>query len=171
MSYILKTLTTGEKLVVLKRQHWFFWIKPILWSVILTGGPLFYFMSMDHPTSLKDIFKSTLFLLGFIVLPIFLVYFIQYRSKEYAVTNKRVIVKSGVIRIDTDELRNERLENIQIKQSVLGWLFNYGNLEFKGTGGTEVVFHFISDLLNTKKNIEVALFTHPVSVAWRPQKG
>ncbi len=168
MSYIKKTLTSGEKLVVLKRRHWFFWIKPSLWSVVLLVGFYLYFSSYNQ--KIWETALSLLVITGIVILPLWLWDYIKYRSKEYAVTTKRVIVKTGVIRIDTDELRNERIENIQINLSLLGRLFGYGDLEFKGTGGTEVVFLFIADPVGTKKTIEAVIFARPIkTVGWQAQ--
>ena len=169
MFYIKKTLTTDEKLVTLKRQHWFFWFKPFLWSSILFLGFYAYVSAYTPPEGLLEILKFLLWIIGLIVLPIWLIYLVKYYALENAVTTKRVIVKMGFIRIDTDELRNERIENIQIKQSLLGRLFSYGDLEFKGTGGTEVVFRFIADPVDTKKIIESVIFEKPS--VWRPRIG
>ena len=183
MPYIKKTLTAGERLIILKRRHSFFWLKPFLWSVVLAVafyGFIFAFELVSPPKGLWEFLKVVV-IYSFIQAPVFFIwpiwlclwlsYWFKYRSKEYAVTTKRVIVKMGFIRIDTDELRNERIENIQIKQSLLGRLFSYGDLEFKGTGGTEVVFLFIADPVDTKKAIESVIFEKTTTPVWRPQIG
>ena len=79
-------------------------------------------------------------------------------STENVATNKRVIFKIGFIRSDTDELRNENIENIQIKQSIIGRILGYGDLEFRGTGGSPVVFKTIPDPISVKKEIEHVIY-------------
>ena len=170
MSYIKKTLTSGEKLIILKRRHWFFWIKPSLWSVGLMVAFYVYTSAYAPPQGIWETTQFILIITGLVLLPLWLWNWMKYRSKEYAVTTKRVIVKKGIIRVDTDELRNERIENIQIKLSLLGRLFGYGDLEFKGTGGTEVVFFFIADPVGAKKTIEAVIFARPlVTRRWQAQ--
>ena len=169
MSYIKKTLTTNERLVILKRRHKLFWFKPVLWSGVLSTVLCYGYIFFYKPFGFWETAKALCVIIGLVLLPIWLVYMIKYYALENAVTTKRVIVKMGFIRIDTDELRNEQIENIQIKQSLLGRLFRYGNLEFKGMGGTEVVFLFIADPVDTKKAIESIIFKNPSH--WRPQIG
>ena len=169
MPYINKTLTSNEKLILLKRRHWFFWLKPFLWSMVLFIGSCFYIYTYLAPKGFLENIKILFILISLIFLPIYLIYLVKYYALENAVTTKRVIVKMGFVRIDTDELRNERIENIQIKQSLLGRLFSYGDLEFKGTGGTEVVFRFIANPVDTKKAIESVIFEK--TSVWRPKRG
>ena len=73
-------------------------------------------------------------------------------------TNKRVVFKTGFIKTYTNELMNEKLENIQIKQSLLGKLLGYGDLKFIGAGGSPVVFKDINNPILVKKQIEDFLF-------------
>lgn len=128
-SYINKTLVEGEKVILFTRMHWMFWFWP---AVSLFVPPL-----------------------GLIVL--FFAFFV-YLSTENAVTNKRIILKKGFIRTNTDELRNEKIENIQIKQSIIGRIFQYGNLEFRGIGGSPVIFKKIPDPISFKKEVEKIIY-------------
>ena len=156
MPYIEKTLIEDEKIIVFKRSHWFFWLSPSKVILVLIKLIALFFM-------IKALFtEGANIMLPLVVYCVcsfgLLCYFIQYISTENAVTNKRVIFKTGFIKTDTDELRKERIENIQIKQSLLGKIFRYGDLEFKGTGGSPVVFRLIEDPISVKKEIETVLF-------------
>jgi len=80
-------------------------------------------------------------LIGLILLPLFglgLIFFvsaaIQYFTTELAITNKRVIAKFGLIRRDTIEMNIAKIESIQIDQSLLGRLFNFGTIVISGAG-------------------------------------
>jgi uncharacterized membrane protein YdbT with pleckstrin-like domain len=55
-------------------------------------------------------------------------------TTELAVTDRRVIYKRGFIRRDTVEMNMDKVEAVEVQQSVLGRLFNYGTLNVKGTG-------------------------------------
>jgi uncharacterized membrane protein YdbT with pleckstrin-like domain len=60
--------------------------------------------------------------------------FIDRRTTELAVTDRRVIVKTGLIRCDTIEINAGKIESVDIQQPVLGRLLNYGTVTVRGTG-------------------------------------
>jgi len=79
--------------------------------------------------------------LGIVLLPayglglIFLVTaYVKYRTTELAITNKRVIVKTGFIRRSTIEININKVESLQVDQGVLGRMFNFGTLIISGAG-------------------------------------
>ena len=53
---------------------------------------------------------------------------------EIAVTDRRVIYKKGLIRRQTNEMNMDKVESVQIDQSVLGRLLDYGDVTILGTG-------------------------------------
>ena len=71
-----------------------------------------------------------------------------------AVTNKRVICCSGAFRIHTEELKNAKVESVEIKQSLLGNLFGYGDIWFSGTGTSKVVFRGVENPRQLKSQFE-----------------
>jgi uncharacterized membrane protein YdbT with pleckstrin-like domain len=84
-------------------------------------------------------------LLGILLIPIvigivmLIALSIKLRSTELAVTNRRVIAKFGVFRRKTFELNVDRIEAIQIDQSAMGRLFNYGTLRIAGAGNFDPI--------------------------------
>lgn len=70
--------------------------------------------------------------------------FLRWRSSEFAVTNRRVLVKVGLVSIHSVELLLPQVEAIGVDQSVVGRLFGYGTLRIAGTGGTVEVFPRVS---------------------------
>jgi uncharacterized membrane protein YdbT with pleckstrin-like domain len=91
-----------------------------------------------------------LIILGFLLLPVgvglvfWLVAYIRYKTTELAVTNKRVIAKFGFISRHTVELNINKVESIQVIQSVLGRIFNFGSLIIAGTGSQQAPIPGIS---------------------------
>jgi len=55
-------------------------------------------------------------------------------TTEIAITNKRIILKKGFIRRDTIEMSVEKVESVDVKQSLLGRLLDYGDIVVRGTG-------------------------------------
>ena len=166
MSYIEKTLTDNEKIIAFRRSHWIslFW-PVVLFTFFISISSFLLYLFRNLPADFVDFYegiKITIFIiialfLIFIVTTIF-TYLIKYISTEYVITNKRIIFKTGFIWTNTDELRNSQLENIQIKQSIMGRILLYGDLEFRGTGGSPVIFRTISHPITFKKKIENHLY-------------
>lgn len=99
-----------------------------------------------------------LLVLGVLLLPVFglgLVLFavawIRYATTELAVTNKRVIAKTGLIRRQTIEMFLAKVESVQVDQSILGRIFNYGTVLISGTGVHSAPFKSIADPLLLRK--------------------
>jgi len=61
---------------------------------------------------------------------------IARRSTELVITNKRLIAKFGIISADSIEIRFDRIESVRVNQSLMGRVFNYGNIVVTGTGAT-----------------------------------
>jgi uncharacterized membrane protein YdbT with pleckstrin-like domain len=68
-----------------------------------------------------------------------------YLSSEFAVTSKRVLGKTGLIRLKTTDIVLAKVEAIRIQQSVLGRICNFGDVLVSGTGGTEEVLSYIPE--------------------------
>jgi len=84
-----------------------------------------------------------LLLFGLLLLPAFglglilwAVAYIRLKSTEIAVTTKRLIVKYGFIRRTTIEIALNRVESIQVDQSILGRMLDFGTLVVSGTGSS-----------------------------------
>ncbi len=82
--------------------------------------------------------------------------FVVYVTTELAVTDKRVIAKTGLVQRRTIEMFLEKVESVQVDQSVLGRIFNYGSVTISGTGTHNAPFHNISDPLLFRKNFMAA---------------
>lgn len=74
-----------------------------------------------------------------------IVAYIRYKSTELAFTNKRVIAKFGFISRQTVELNIAKVESIQVDQSMLGRIFNFGTLIISGAGNPQAPIPGISD--------------------------
>ena len=76
---------------------------------------------------------------------------------ENGLTSNRVIFKSGIIGRDTEEMRLSKIETVEIKQGIIGRIFGFGNVIITGTGTSSVVFRYVSNPINVKKEIESQL--------------
>ena len=76
---------------------------------------------------------------------------IDYWTSEFAVTNKRVIMKMGWVSRRVLELSLHKIESVNVDQSLLGRLVGYGTITVIGTGGTRETFHRIAHPLAFRK--------------------
>jgi uncharacterized membrane protein YdbT with pleckstrin-like domain len=78
-------------------------------------------------------------------LTLFILPIIQLYTDEYVITNRRVIIKKGLIARYTLEMNLQKIETVNVDQSILGRILNYGCITIVGTGGTREHFHDIKD--------------------------
>ncbi|HOD62280.1 MAG TPA: PH domain-containing protein [Bacilli bacterium] len=75
-------------------------------------------------------------------------------TDEFAITNKRVIIKTGLISRRTIELNLSKIESVNVDQSILGRILGYGSLQIVGTGGTKEIFPNINKPLTFRKKFQ-----------------
>lgn len=80
-----------------------------------------------------------------------LVLWLIIRSTELAVTNKRILVKTGFISRNTIELNLSRVESIQVHQSFWGRLFDYGSVIVSGAGDAQAPLDKIYDPISFRR--------------------
>jgi uncharacterized membrane protein YdbT with pleckstrin-like domain len=144
MGYIEKNLMNGEIIVYRTHLHWIIFLWPLVSFVIA----IFLFcLNVQAATA-----AGTLFLL--IVIIFGLNSFITYKTSEFGVTNRRVIVKIGFIRRNSIEVMLNKVEGIQVDQGITGRIFNYGSITVTGTGGTRESYHRIHAPLEFRKKVQ-----------------
>ena len=81
---------------------------------------------------------------------------LSYLSKVLIVTNNRVIIRSGIIIRRSAEMVMDKIEMVNVVQSILGKILGYGTLTVTGTGGTEERFSSLNKPYRTRSIIEQA---------------
>ena len=81
---------------------------------------------------------------------------IRIWTTEIAVTNRRIIYKRGWIARATDEINLNRIEEVNLRQSVAGRLLGYGKVICQGTGVGEIELPTIDDPLRFRKELQEA---------------
>jgi uncharacterized membrane protein YdbT with pleckstrin-like domain len=79
---------------------------------------------------------------------------IKRATDEFVITNKRVIVKTGLISRKTLEMNLSKIESVNVDQSVFGRIFGYGTIGIIGTGGTREVFSMIANPMEFRKRFQ-----------------
>ena len=92
------------------------------------------------------IFISFRALFSLFILPI-----LDKWTDEFAITNKRIIVKTGLIQRHTLEMNLSKIESVNVDQSIMGRIFGYGTITIIGTGGTRESFPNIQRPMEFRK--------------------
>jgi uncharacterized membrane protein YdbT with pleckstrin-like domain len=72
-------------------------------------------------------------------------------SSEFVITNKRIIIKTGIISRKTFEMNLSKIESVNVDQSFMGRILGYGSMSIIGTGGTRESFHNILKPIEFRK--------------------
>ena len=75
-------------------------------------------------------------------------------SDEFAITNKRVIIKTGIISRETLEMNLSKIETVNVDQSITGRIFGFGSITIVGTGGTREIFTDIRKPIEFRKKFQ-----------------
>ncbi|MGA2396865.1 MAG: PH domain-containing protein [Steroidobacteraceae bacterium] len=95
--------------------------------------------------------------LGLIGIVLLVPPWIRSISSEFAVTNKRVLVKVGLVRRHSLELLLQKVEGIGVDQGILARILGYGTITVSGTGGTREAFRMIADPLEFRRQVQASL--------------
>ncbi len=99
-----------------------------------------------------------LILFGILLIPIvvglflLLAAWIQYRTTEFAVTDRRIIAKTGLVSRKTVEMFLDKVESINVDQGMVGRILDYGTVTIRGTGATSETFSNISAPLTLRRH-------------------
>jgi uncharacterized membrane protein YdbT with pleckstrin-like domain len=141
VSYIDDNLLPDEHVVYRAALHWIIFARAVL--VLVAGIVLVFVPGLAQ-------FGLVVLLVGALLL---VPPWVAYRTTELGVTNKRVIVKTGLVRRRTLELLLRQVEAISVDQSLLGRVFGFGSITLTGTGGVREVFHRVRDPLELRRRI------------------
>lgn len=145
MSYTKKTLTENEKIEVIAHIHWIKFIKAdflVLCLLLLTIGLQSLIMDL-----------ITIVVILFLVLKVY----IDLWTVEMIVTNMRVVSKEGIFTVITQELKNKKIESVEIRQSFWGNILGYADIHFSGTGTSDVWFKCVAHPYQIKKKVEAII--------------
>ena len=79
---------------------------------------------------------------------------VTYQFSSLTVKKKQIILRSGLLVRKTMDIPLSKVESIDIRQSIIGTIFQYGSLEITGTGGTKQFMNYLSHPLTCRRYIE-----------------
>lgn len=129
MRYIERVLQPGETIIHASKIHWIIYIPGV---VVVLAAVASFVAAPGHP---KLLFWLALFAacveLGFCML--FVAWF-KLWTTEIDVSDRRIVYKRGLIWQLAVEMNMDKVESVDVDQSVLERLFDYGDITIRGTG-------------------------------------
>ena len=146
MSYIQNNLQTGEEIKYKADIHWYIFVYP---AILLSLGAFF----SSAQTGFIYYIGLLLLLLGLLQL---IKRVLLKIGAEYVVTNKKVILKSGILSRDALELILSKCEGLRINQSIMGRILGFGSIVVT-TGGATNIFKFIANPMRFRNEINAQI--------------
>jgi uncharacterized membrane protein YdbT with pleckstrin-like domain len=140
-SYVRSNLIAGEEVVYETGLHPIVYLPP---AAMIFGGIALGFIVNPSIGAV---------VLGFGVLSLVGAWIRQWAS-EFAVTNRRVIVKVGFISRRTIEINMSKVESVEVNQDIFARMLGYGTIVVIGTGGTKEPFSLIDDPLAFRRAVQ-----------------
>jgi uncharacterized membrane protein YdbT with pleckstrin-like domain len=143
--YIDEILQPGEKVLYSTNLHWIFYWRAIgawilalvllvLWRATVTESIGLLCLSASAVVALAALYWTVT------------AWFHRWTT-ETDVTNLRVIHKSGFIQRRTFEISLDKVESVDVTQSIMGRILNYGDVTILGVGeGKETIATIASPL-------------------------
>jgi uncharacterized membrane protein YdbT with pleckstrin-like domain len=135
MSYVKSVLQPGENIRFVTDIHWMVYLPGVLllivaiavyivqWSLGVTGAAATFLHWL-----------AGILFIGAAVL-LFIGWFKRWTT-EVAVTDKRIIYKRGFISRYTIEMHLDKVESVDVDQSILGRILGYGDIIIRGVGAS-----------------------------------
>lgn len=146
MSYIDSNLLPDEKIVFRTRIHWLLFFWPVLFVVVVLC-PAAWFLAGGSWSSYAWAPLGA----GLLIL---LPPFIKRQSSDFAVTNRRIMMKEGVFHTRSTEVLLNKVEAVAVDQSLPGRIFGYGDIVVTGSGGTREAFSQIQAPLEFRRAVQ-----------------
>jgi len=165
MSYVEKNLVPGETLLYQTRHHWMVLLGPLLLSILFAALGVAVLaeslVAKDGKGMAAGASEATVHVmeLGGVLLLVAAIGTLTYgvakrNATEMAVTNKRVLIKTGMGGRRTLDLMLSRVESIAVEETFWGRLLNYGSVIVRGTGGTPESFLMIAHPQEFRRSVQ-----------------
>lgn len=149
MGYIKETLLKDERITYITAPHWIVFLPAVLMVVftiavyyyapILFGGN-----QMLFSINLQTAVTSVLFIFSLYQLAKSI---IIHQFTEYGITNRRIVMKTGLIQRNTFETFLDKVEAVNVDQTIMGRILGYGTVVIVGTGGSRDRFFSVPNPL------------------------
>jgi uncharacterized membrane protein YdbT with pleckstrin-like domain len=159
LSYVEKHLIQGETVQYQTKLHWIVMLgHAMIAAVLVLVGVALLIAPWNSVTGRAASLTTVLRWAGAGCLVIGAIFFVvglvRRNATEMGLTNKRVIVKTGLANRRTIEMLLSRVESVVVEEPALGRVLGYGTVIIRGTGGTPEVFEKIAHPLEFREQVQ-----------------
>ncbi|MGB6874427.1 MAG: PH domain-containing protein [Candidatus Acidiferrales bacterium] len=159
MSYVESNLVPGETVIYQTRLHWIVMLGHIVVGCLVLGlsGVLLLYYALSQPgieTRTLHIMEGggvALLVAGLVAI---LMGMVRQNATEMAVTNRRLVIKTGLASRTTIEMLLNKVESIEVSETAFGRMLGYGTIVVIGTGGTPEPFHKVAHPLQFRSQVQ-----------------
>jgi len=130
MSYVQEVLQPDEVVRLRTNVHWSIYLKAI--TALVIGFAFLIWFWLDGTQNMLLLLAAATF--GLFALILAIPPFLRRFATEIAVTDRRIIFKTGLIQRHTIEISMEKVESVDVDQSIFGRMLGYGDVTVRGTG-------------------------------------
>jgi uncharacterized membrane protein YdbT with pleckstrin-like domain len=131
MSYVRSVLQPGEAVKAVGKLHWIVFLRGLL--LVAIGLAALYYARRAPPSAADVLLVAGGLVLLVGALSLLHAWFERWIT-ELAVTTHRVIYKRGFLRRHTVEMNMDKVETVNVDQSIWGRLLGFGTIQVLGTG-------------------------------------
>jgi uncharacterized membrane protein YdbT with pleckstrin-like domain len=148
MKYVEEVLQPGERILFVSTIHWFIYAPA---AILLLIGLAFGVggLGSSNPVIWQMI---SLLILATGAVSAVSAWFKRWTT-EIAVTDRRIIYKRGFIRRRTIEMNMEKVESVDVNQSIPGRIFGYGDVLIRGVGVGFEPLHMVDDPIQLRNAV------------------
>jgi uncharacterized membrane protein YdbT with pleckstrin-like domain len=130
--YIDEILQPGEKVLYSTNAHWVFYLSAI--AAWLVAAALVVLSRLSSTDSIILLCLASAAVVAIAALYWTVRAWFHRLTTETDVTNRRVVHKTGFIRRKTFEIALDKIESVDVNQTIIGRLLDYGDVIIQGVG-------------------------------------
>lgn len=172
MSYIDQNLSSGETVRYRTRLHWIVMVVPIIVAGLAGLAGIGFLVASVSALREKSGNAGALVLAGVALVGaaavIVAVASWKRSATEMAVTNKRVLVKVGLLSRRSTEIMLSKIESVIVEQGLWARMLGFGTILVRGVGGTPEPFPRIAHPLEFRRQVQEQIDRLPEGRAATP---
>ncbi|HYL32725.1 MAG TPA: PH domain-containing protein [Stellaceae bacterium] len=152
MSYLQRILQPGETLRYVGRLHWIVYLPGLALFAVVVVLSLAIVAAGQFGNAVPYLLMALVVLMLASLLTL-MAAAVRRWTTEIAVTDRRVIFKRGLIRRHTIEMNMDKVETVDVDQSLAGRILGYGDIIVHGTGSSIEPFRKIAAPLDFRNQV------------------
>jgi uncharacterized membrane protein YdbT with pleckstrin-like domain len=152
MGYIDRILQPGEQRLYAGKIHWVIYLPGV--TLALLACVLWLFAATRASDGgLTTVWRLAAVLFAVLAAAALVWAWFNAWTTEIQITDRRIIYKEGFVRRRTREMNMDKVESVDVDQSVLGRIFDYGDITVRGTGESQEPFKMVAAPLEFRNHV------------------